>query len=280
MAEFIPRYQNDNEPIVKGKAGILPNTYFNLLCLEKGEKWEGHVEGFEIVCLVLKGNCDVEVNGYRFSSVGKREDMWSGKPESVYAPAGAFIRIVANKDLTEIALTGGACEQRHEAFRVNQEEVDLIEVGSSETKTYRKIIDVLGKKAIGKTGNILVKELFSEGCWAGYPPHKHDTENPPEETAFEELYYFRYKPENGFGVQVVFQDDGTAQSFMTRDGDTVLIDKGYHPSVFSPGHEAYALCILNGLRQRSLILNVKNDYRYLADLIPGINEMKDNFRKS
>jgi len=160
LAEFISCYRNDNKPIVKGKDGILPNTYFNLLCLENGEKWEGQVEGFEVVCLVLKGNCDVEVDGDRFSNVGKREDMWSGKPESIYVPTGASVRIIANKDHTEIALTGGACEQKYEAFRVNQEEVDLIEVGSLETKTYRKSLMFLGKKLQEEPGIFLLRSCF------------------------------------------------------------------------------------------------------------------------
>src|SRR5581483_1936577 len=47
--------------------------------------------------------------------------------------------------------------------------------------------------------NLLVSELrCDDGCWSGYPAHKHDTDALPEETCHEEVYHYRFNPENGF----------------------------------------------------------------------------------
>ncbi len=85
-------------------------------------------------------------------------------------------------------------------------------------------------------GRLLVSELYADdGCWSGYPPHKHDTEHPPEETDFEEIYHYRFRPETGFGAQFCYDGNGGEPVVaMTRHGDTFLVDRGYHPSVTSP----------------------------------------------
>ena len=65
---------------------------------------------------------------------------------------------------------------------------------------------------------------------------------------------------------------------MTRDGDTVIIDRGYHPTVTSPGHAEYIFTILVGKTTRSLVQNFKEEYRYLTKIIPGVKDMVDNFK--
>ena len=50
---------------------------------------------------------------------------------------------------------------------------------------------------------------------------------------------------------------------MTRHGDTFLLDRGYHPTVTSPGHEEYIFTILVGKSQRGLVQHFKEDYHYL-----------------
>ena len=39
-----------------------------------------------------------------------------------------------------------------------------------------------------------LSETFTpSGNWSTYPPHKHDTENPPVESQLEELYFYRFE---------------------------------------------------------------------------------------
>jgi 5-deoxy-glucuronate isomerase len=279
MAKMLPRYHNQNQPLVGPEPDVLSLVYFNLVRLRRQEEFAQEVSGFETVLVVLSGNCNIAVDGGGFSDVGRRQDIWSGNADSVYAPSGARVRVVSNADHTEIAIAGGRCDQPFQPFRVLPEEVEMVEVGSQETCSRRQIFHILGHNAIGRTGNLLVCELYgNKGCWAGYPPHKHDTENPPKETEFEELYHYRFRPENGFGAQLVFYDDGASECYVTRSGDTLLIDKGYHPNVTSPGHQEYIFTILVGKHQRSLVQNFKAEYRYLMTKIPGIGAMREKFK--
>ena len=59
----------------------------------------------------------------------------------------------------------------------------MVEVGSADTHSRRRIFHILGQNAAGRAGRLLVSELYGDaGCWSGYPPHKHDMERAPEET--------------------------------------------------------------------------------------------------
>ena len=279
MPALIRCSDNKNQPIVTEKNGTLSQTYFNLIRLARNEEYRGKVEGFETVYVVLSGKVDIEVNGKLFKGVGQRKDLWSGKADSVYATTGADVRILARDDGTEVAVSGGRCRQAFPPFRVLPEEVETVNVGSNEAHAHRRILHILGHNAAGRAGNLLVSELYADpGCWSGYPPHKHDEEWPPEETAFEELYHYRFRPETGFGAQLCFQPDGSSQCFLTRNGDTFLLDRGYHPTVTSPGHEECIFTVLVGKHQRSLIQNFKEEHRHLLSGIPGLQDMVDKFK--
>ena len=279
MPGFVRQHDNKNHPIITPTTQPLSSTYFNLVRLKKGEEYQAKVEGCETLYAVFSGNVDLEVNGTPFRNVGQRQDIWSGRADSVYAPAGASVRVRANADETELAVAGGACDRIYAPFRVSPEEVEVVDVGSSETHSHRRIFHLLGQNGLGRAGNLLVSELYADsGCWSGYPPHKHDEDSGTMETAHEEVYHFRFRPETGFGAQFAFQPDGSSRCFMTRNGDTFLLDKGYHPTVTSPGHEEYIFTILVGKTQRGLVQNFKEEHRHLMRGIPGIQEMVNKFK--
>lgn len=279
MHKLIRNYNNDNRAIIDAGNGIIPMSYFNIVRLPKGEKFSFSLYNYETVWVVLKGRVNINVDDNFYTNVGRRESIWEGKADSVYAGSGAAVTVISEDDKTEIAVAGGYCEQKFDSFRITPDEVEFVEVGSSETKSHRKIFHILGHNGNGRTGNLLVSELYcEEGCWSGYPPHKHDTENPPEETAFEELYHYRFKPENGFGGQFVYNVINEPDVFMTRSGDTFAFSSGYHPTVTSPGHEEYIFTVLVGKHRRSLIQNFKEEYRHLMNKIPGIAGMREKFK--
>jgi 5-deoxy-glucuronate isomerase len=276
--EMIRNYRNNNQPVLSVNNHVLPNSYFNLIRLNKGDTFNQQINGFEFVWVVLQGNVDFTVDGIKYSNVGIRKDIWSGTADSVYVGNGSQVEVVSNTSGTEIAVAGGICMKIYESFRIPPDEVEMVEVGSVETHSRRRIFHILGHNGIGRAGNLLVSELYcEEGCWSGYPPHKHDMENPPEETEFEEIYHFRYNPNTGFGAQFCYQDSGDSQCFMICDGDTFAFRKGYHPTVASPGHQGYIFTILVGVHQRSLIQNFKREHRHLMSKIPGINDMRSKF---
>jgi len=275
--KLIRAHDNANRPILPGGGDFLPRVYFNLLKVEAGGDAAITVAGLETVFVVQSGVVDISVGGETFTDVGGRADIWSGIADSVYATAGAAVTVRAKSD-AEVAVAGGACDASYPAFRIRPDEVEMVDVGSAETHTHRRIFHILGQNAAGRAGNLLVSELLADdGCWSGYPPHKHG-EARDGETAHDEVYHYRFRPENGFGGQYCFTEDGEAQVHMTKNGDTFAFADGYHPTVTSPGHEEYIFTILVGHDQRSLVQYFKDEYRPLMSAFPGVQDMIDKFK--
>jgi 5-deoxy-glucuronate isomerase len=278
MPDLIRRTDNRNLPIVEPKRGVLASIYFNLIRLRRGEEYTATLSGIESLYAVLSGRMDIEVGGTQFRGVGGRRDVWSGRADSVYAGSGAAVRLAATEEGTEVAVAGGLCDKSYAPFRVTPDEVEMVDVGSVETRSRRRIFHLLGQNGAGRAGNLLVSELYCDhGCWSGYPPHKHD-EDQSGETNHEEMYHYRFRPETGFGGQFAFQPDGSSICYMTRHGDTFLLDRGFHPTVTSPGHEEYIFTVLVGKSRRGLVQHFKEEYSYLMAGIPGLQEMVSKFK--
>ncbi len=275
---LIRAFENKNKPVLDKGNKIVPNTYFNLVRLAKGQSYDYALPRHESIAVVMSGNCDITVDGKLYPKVGQRRDIWSGNADSVYAGTGSKVTVTANSDDLEVAVAGGVCSVKYDSFRVEPGEVDMVDVGSPETKSHRRIFHILGHNAVGRAGNLLISELYcDEGCWSGYPPHKHDCDRAGE-TNFEETYHYRFNPETGFGGQYCYQEEGEPQCFMTRNGDTFALRRGYHPTVTSPGHQEYIFTILVGITQRSLVQYFKEEHRHIMNNIPGIGDMVAKFK--
>lgn len=157
----------------------------------------------------------------------------------------------------------------------------MVQYGSDDTKTHRKIKHILGAKYRDRVGRLLVSELFTVGAggWSGFPPHKHDTDRLPLETRHDETYNFRFRPAHGFGLQLVQRHDGeVGDAYHIIDGSTVILDRGYHPCVAAPGYEMYYFTILGGLSQRPLVQFFQPAHAYQIETIPGIKDMIAKFK--
>jgi 5-deoxy-glucuronate isomerase len=283
----IPPYDNRNEPIVNVDDPDVPLAYFNIVRLRRGERFASSVPGYETCVVVAHGTIDVEVGGaagrgtHLFEALGARDSIWAGDPSAVYVPVGATAHITCRSEDTEVFIAGARFDETYEPFAVRPADIDPVQYGSDETKTHRKIKHILGQKPPGKVGRLLVSELFTVGAggWSGYPPHKHDADRMPEETRHNEIYNFRFRPESGFGLQLL-QADGerTGQAFHVLNASTLKIGRGYHPCVAAPGHEMYYFTIIAGQTQRSLRQFFQPTYAYQIETIPGIKDMIAKFR--
>ena len=280
MPNLIRARDNRNEPVVEPGRGIATLSYFNLLRLNAGEAKTLDVPRCELLCVVLSGRADIAACATEFKNIGRRADIWDGPADSVYCGTCPRVTVRALREGTEVAVAGGLCEQPFAPFRISPEDVEMVDVGSRETHSHRRIFHILGQNAAGRAGRLLVSELYADdGCWSGYPPHKHDTERPPDETDFEEIYHYRFRPETGFGAQLCYDGNGgEPAAALTRHCDTFVVDRGYHPTVTSPGHEGYIFTVLVGRKQRSLVQSFEPRHRHLMEKIPGIQAMRDKFK--
>jgi 5-deoxy-glucuronate isomerase len=282
----IPHYDNHNAPIVDVNDVNVPLVYFNRVNLKSGEHFVSTVPGYETCLVPATGTIDVQVGGNgsesrSFDAVGGRASVWEGEPSAVYVPVGSIARIACRSPSAEIFIAGARFDQSFEPFVVRPANIDPVQYGSDETKTHRKIKHILGQKPPGRVGRLLVSELFTVGAggWSGFPPHKHDTDRLPGETRHNEVYNFRFRPEHGFGLQLL-QAEGAevGQAFHILNDSTLKIEGGYHPCVAAPGYEMYYFTILAGLSQRSLTQFFQPAHAYQVETIPGIKDMIAKFK--
>ncbi len=278
----IAPYDNANKPLVDVDDPTVPLNYFNIVKLRRGEAFEYQVPGYETCIAPATGSVDVDVEGVAFPALGNRGvDVWDGEPEGVYVPVGAKARMVCVSETAEVFVAGAKFDSVLEPFDVRGDGIDLVQYGSDDTKTHRKIKHILGQKQHDKVGRLLVSELFTVGAggWSGFPSHKHDTDRLPLETRHDETYNFRFRPNHGSGVQMLQREDGKpGDAYHIVDGSTICLDNGYHPCAALPGYEMYYFTILGGLSQRSLVQFFQPSHAYQIETIPGIKDMIAKFK--
>ncbi|MCK0142013.1 5-deoxy-glucuronate isomerase [Aliiroseovarius sp. F20344] len=283
----IAPHDNQNKPIVDADNALVPLNYFNIVKLKKGEVFEYAVPGYETCIVPATGTVDVDIEGAAYPDLGNRsEDVWDGEPEGVYVPVGAKVRITCKTDATETFIAGAKYDKVLEPFDVREADLDVVQYGSDDTKTHRKIKHILGANHHDRVGRLLVSELYTvgEGGWSGFPSHKHDTDRPhPQggmiETRHDETYNFRFKPNYGSGVQMLQREDNKpGDAYHIMDGSTIMLDKGYHPCAVLPGYQMYYFTILGGLSQRSLKQYFQPTHEAQLQTIPGIMDMVAKFK--
>lgn len=232
---------------------------FGTLSLGEGEQHSMAHAGRETLLVILGGRCDVAVVGQTWSGIGSRADVFDGKPTAVYVPPDTECQVTGCGSV-EIAVCSAAAEPGPEPTLIAPEDVGVREVG---TGTFHRVIyDIVSAESL-PAKRLLVGETYNPpGLWSSYPPHKHDEHRPPEESKLEEVYHFRVKPPQGFGIQRVY-GEGFDETYAVRDRDTVVICRGYHPVAAAPGYQLYYLWMLAG-RERVMRPREDPDHAWVA----------------
>ncbi len=219
---------------------------FELLKLPAGESFSGKTGDREVLAVILGGKASFEVGGKRFAKVGGRPNVFSGKPHSVYMPAGASYTIKAEGGV-EIALTSAPSDLQVEPYVIGPGEVTSGIWGAANFKRYfNQILTLAGQPEL-PARRLIVGETFTpSGNWSTFPPHRHQVEDLPREAAHEEDYFFRVSPADGFGICRYYNDEGVEENFTVRDNTIMMAPKGYHTVVSAPGYTTYYLWFLAG----------------------------------
>lgn len=218
---------------------------FEVYRLKPGETIERSTEDREYCLVIIEGKAHVSTAETRWESVGERLSVFERiPPYAVYVPGGNRYEVEA---VTELEL--GVCHAPdrnggHPARLIGPEDMDSEVRGEGVTQRY--IHHILPEQQ--PADSLLVVEVFTPaGHWSSYPPHKHDQDALPDEALLEETYYYRVNPPQGFAVQRVYTDDRSLDSTMAiRNGETVLVPKGYHPVSAPPGYDVYYLNVMAG----------------------------------
>jgi 5-deoxy-glucuronate isomerase len=235
---------------------------FKLYRLETGEATEAETGDREVCLVLVSGKARVRVDGKDFGELGQRMNPFEGEPYSVYVPAGSHWAVEATTGL-ELAVCSAPGERGSREARVIPPGTNPPITRGKGSNT-RHVTNILPET--DPADSLLVVEVITPGGnTSSYPPHKHDTDNLPEESLLEETYYHRFNPPQGFAMQRVYTDDRSLDVTMAvEDGDVSLVPRGYHPVAAVHGYDCYYLNVMAGPKRTWKFHNAKEHEWMLA----------------
>lgn len=217
---------------------------FEVYRLRKGAQVETVTQDRELCLVVLSGHTLISGAGLRPIDLGERGSVFDGLPCAAYFPPTSSVRVEATSSVCEIALcwAPGAGESKPAVIRPGDCTVEVRGTGN----TQREVRNILMEDR--PAGSLLVTEVVTPaGHWSSFPPHKHDTDDLPCEAYLEETYYHRAEDPRTFALQTVYTADREiSEAIQVRDGDVVLVPRGYHPVAASPVSALYYLNVMAG----------------------------------
>ena len=234
--------------------------------LAPGQAVTREADGRERLVLVLEGYASVTAGALALGRVGSRDSVFDGPaaPVVLVAPGDA-VRLVAQTDALVVVAAAPGGATRLTRYIAPE---DILVEARGEGNTARRIHHLLDTQM--EAGRLIAFEVYTPGGnWSSYPPHKHDTENPPVEARLEEYYLYRFARPQGFGLQRVYTADRSLdESMAVGDLDAVLVPEGYHPFGAPAGYDAYYLNVMAG-PNRAWHFTIDPDHAWLMNWSPA-----------
>ena len=233
------------EPVIAERAGWRYLS-FRVVELEAGESLPVGAPVTETALVTLSGGVrvgELELPG--------RASVWDGPPWAAYLPPGHDARMTAIGPATVAVASAPASGERDgvasEPVSIGPAEVK-VEVRGAGNAT-RQINHIITPEF--PADRLEVVEVYTpSGNWSSWPPHKHDTDDMPDEAVLEEVYCYAFRRPEAWGVQRLYRGDGSRDAlWAVRHGEVVLVTDGYHPFVATHGDDAYYLNVLAGDRR-------------------------------
>jgi 5-deoxy-glucuronate isomerase len=262
---------NGANPITENPCNLLD---FALLRLDKDQTWQGSTDNRECVAVILGGKATIAADSQTFTRIGKRANVFGGKPFAVYIPPHTSFQVSAHSSL-EVALCYAAeiaGAPAPQPFLITPADVDTGVWGAANFSRNFHGVLVETEQPVQR---IIVGETFTpSGNWSTYPPHKHEQEVPGKEVFMEEFYYFRVNPAEGFGLLKHYTDDKAIDNVYTvRDNTILKLDVGYHTYASAPGYMGYYLWFLAG-NHRNQNPQVDPTLAWVNKAAPLLNQLK------
>jgi len=151
--------------------------------------------------------------------------------DAIYVPRDAAVEVAAGSGGCDVAEISAAVVGRHPVQVVRFADIrqdPSLHVAAGGPTAKRDLNVLIGKNV--QAGRILAGVTFSEpGNWTSWPPHEHAA-------MLEEAYLYIDMPAPAFGVQLLYTEAREPEvATIVREGDIVLMPKGYHPNVAAPG---------------------------------------------
>lgn len=198
------------------------NLFYGRIIIEAGDApiaFETGTHETGLVC--LNGTGTVTTHGRTFAM---------NRYDAFYVPRDSQITVASDGafDLAEISSpVEGQYPLQFIAFDEIRKDPAL-HFTAGKPPTERDLNVLFGKNI--EAGRIMAGVTFSsEGNWTSWPPHEHAN-------LLEEAYLYIDMPAPQFGIQMVYLNGAEPELVqVVREGDVVVMPKGYHPNVAAPG---------------------------------------------
>lgn len=233
---------------------------FEIVLLDNNERITLKSGNCEVGVVILKGRCNINIDGKTHENLGSREKIFKERPTAIYVPIEKEFEIVSHG--VEIALCYAKCEEEADFSIIGPDKVKVMQVGKDNWQRQVSLIIRPDSQSV----NLIVGETINPpGNWSGTPAHKHEIDNPPAESLHEELYYFRCDKKNGFGVERFYSPErGINELIYLKENAVTFMPWGYHQIVAGPGYTLYYLFFLSG-KGKELIGCCDPDQKWLNE---------------
>ena len=207
---------------------------------------------YEVCFVNLGGRLEASVDG-RTYDLGHRATPFDELPHALYVPPHTDVVVAGDGWLARCA-TRAESTHAGEVRAIDPESI-RVEVRGAGNAT-RQINHIIPPEF--PAHRLLVVEVLTPaGNWSSFPPHKHEQANLPVENDLEEVYAYRFAAPEAFGVQRLYSRDGSLdETWTVRDGDVVLVPRGYHPFCSAHGYDGY---YLNALAAEACSMAAQDD---------------------
>jgi 5-deoxy-glucuronate isomerase len=235
--------------------------------MKRGEQWQHETAANEYAIVILGGVCSVRSSRGEWLEIGRRPDVFSGMPYTLYLPRRTRFTLEAISDSLDIAYGWCAVDTDFPPRLVMPDQVP-VEIRGGENASRQ--INGMIPPGFNCQRLIAVEVYTPSGNWSSYPPHKHDEHREDKngnllEADLEEIYFYKIDRPEGYAYQRVYTRNGRLDELvMARDSDLVLVPEGYHPVVSARGYTTYYLNFLAGSAQ-SLANSDDPDYAWVKE---------------
>jgi 5-deoxy-glucuronate isomerase len=182
-----------------------------------------------------------------------RASVFDGPTDVLYLPVGT-LAVLSGVGRVAVAEAPATVAKPVQHIRRDDVPVELRGAGRSS----RQVHNFGTPQALDADRFIVCEVITPAENWSSYPPHKHDVNQPGEESRLEEIYYFETAVSRGlaapdaadpFGYMRAYSSDAGHIDTLAevRTGDIGLVPHGWHgPCAAAPGYDLYYLNVMAG----------------------------------
>jgi 5-deoxy-glucuronate isomerase len=247
------------ESVVDGDVPGWVHTGVRVTDLSPGEERALDAAGVERLIVPLSGSfritylADGQTAAESTVELEGRASVFDGPTDVLYLPVGSSA-VLTGSGRVAVAEAPATTVKPVRHVRRDEVPVELRGAGRSSRQVHN-----FGTPQTLDADRFIVCEVITPAeNWSSYPPHKHDSHLPGEESRLEEIYYFETAVSRGldapasadpFGHMRAYSSDAGDIDILAevRTGDIGLVPHGWHgPCAAAPGYDLYYLNVMAG----------------------------------